>query len=100
LEQWKFAEPNANEFISTVFGSGYTSDPNTIEWLNNNIESVFGYPGIVRFSWSTVERILEEKAASVVWYEEDEEKIPTLDFQSTSHSLFSTRLGLNHVTDL
>jgi ribonuclease H2 subunit A len=91
------AEPNLSETIGQAFGSGYpsgkkkiffyyaetnflasvlkrfslclfiTSDPNTVRWLNENIDPVFGYPSIIRFSWSTTATILEKNAASVEW---------------------------------
>jgi ribonuclease H2 subunit A len=38
-------------------GSGYPGDPKTIEWLQKNWDVVFGYPNIVRFSWSTFDTI-------------------------------------------
>ncbi|KAJ3256306.1 Ribonuclease H2 subunit A [Boothiomyces macroporosus] len=54
------------------FGSGYPSDPNTKQWLAENVDPVFGYPNTVRFSWSTCETILESKGVSVVWEKEIE----------------------------
>jgi ribonuclease H2 subunit A len=32
-----------------------------------NIDPVFGYPQLVRFSWSTAVKILQEHAARVEW---------------------------------
>jgi ribonuclease H2 subunit A len=34
-------------------GSGYPGDPKTKQWLIDNRHKVFGYPTVVRFSWST-----------------------------------------------
>jgi ribonuclease H2 subunit A len=48
-------------------GSGYPSDPATVQWLQENVHPVFGFKGIVRFSWSTVERLLESRCARVSW---------------------------------
>ncbi len=58
------------------FGCGYPSDPSTVQWLKDNVEPVFGYPDIVRFSWSSCENILKARAAQVIWPEEgtDEDK--------------------------
>lgn len=42
-------------------------DPNTVNWLKRNMNFVFGFPEIVRFSWSSCSRILEESAAPVNW---------------------------------
>ena len=54
--------------ILTLFqewGSGYPADPITKKFLRDNMDPVFGYPSIVRFSWSTSEKILEEKGFKV-----------------------------------
>ncbi|AFN82678.1 ribonuclease HII [Encephalitozoon romaleae SJ-2008] len=42
-------------------GSGYPSDPSTIRWLKRNTNAVFGFPPGVRYSWSTVKKILGER---------------------------------------
>ncbi|CAG8668040.1 10245_t:CDS:2, partial [Acaulospora morrowiae] len=68
LKKWKFVEKNLD--LNKSFGSGYPSDPNTTEWLKNNIDPVFGFPRIMRFSWATCETILEKDAVSVTWSEE------------------------------
>ncbi|RKP10134.1 Rnaseh2a protein [Thamnocephalis sphaerospora] len=57
IKQWMFAEPGAEAF----------ADPNTVAWLNANVDPVFGFPGIVRFSWATTERLLEKSAIGVEW---------------------------------
>lgn len=36
-------------------GSGYPSDPTTVEWMRVNMDEVFGYPNLIRFSWATYE---------------------------------------------
>ena len=69
LESWDFPE-NRNNPIRQVkrnFGSGYPADPNTVKWLEDNFDKLFGFPTIVRFSWSTCDRILEQKAYKVNW---------------------------------
>lgn len=43
------------------FGSGYPSDPATVSYLQRTLDPVFGFPGVVRFSWATVKTMLEEK---------------------------------------
>jgi ribonuclease H2 subunit A len=68
LKEWHFVEKG--EF-DTQFGSGYPADPNTVKWMKKNMDPVFGYTRVVRFSWSTIEKILEEKAANVIWNEEN-----------------------------
>ena len=44
-----------------------TLDPNTVNWLKRNMNKVFGFPEIVRFSWSSCSRILEESAVPINW---------------------------------
>ncbi|EZA55871.1 hypothetical protein DMN91_010726 [Ooceraea biroi] len=73
LRAWRFRE--ADEFASE-YGSGYPNDPATKAWLASSVDQVFGYPQIVRFSWSTVEQILESKALPVEWEEAETERSP------------------------
>jgi cell fate (sporulation/competence/biofilm development) regulator YmcA (YheA/YmcA/DUF963 family) len=56
-------------------GSGYPGDPLTKAWLVRNLEPVFGYSNVVRFSWQTIKTILDaaEQAVPVLWPEENEE---------------------------
>jgi ribonuclease H2 subunit A len=49
------------------FGSGYPSDPITKKWLLGNVDYVFGFPSIVRFSWKTCSQLLSGKGATVEW---------------------------------
>ncbi|KAL4158391.1 hypothetical protein PRNP1_004167 [Phytophthora ramorum] len=57
--------------LPTDFGSGYPSDPKTKAWLSSNMDDVFVFPNIIRFSWGTVEPFVE-KAAKVEWPHEKE----------------------------
>ncbi|PVU85070.1 hypothetical protein BB559_005536 [Furculomyces boomerangus] len=77
IKNWKFLESSSGELdISRNFGSGYPSDPNTVKWLKKNMDHVFGYPNIVRFSWSTCKKLLDENTAHVSFHcESDEEPI-------------------------
>ena len=47
--------------VSREFGSGYPGDPITVQWLDNHFQPFFGYPTVVRFSWSTISERLENK---------------------------------------
>lgn len=38
-----------------------------MQWLKRNMNPVFGFPEIVRFSWSSCSRILDESAVPVRW---------------------------------
>ncbi|XP_071520910.1 ribonuclease H2 subunit A isoform X1 [Panulirus ornatus] len=69
LSKWKF--PEGIEIDN--WGSGYPGDSVTKNFLMNSLDQVFGFPGIVRFSWSTAEKIVEEKCVPVAWNEEEDE---------------------------
>lgn len=68
IKSWKFREGD----ISTEYGSGYPSDPKTKQWLKDVMDPVFGYPQMVRFSWSTASTILDAKAKPVEWDDDEE----------------------------
>lgn len=74
LRGWKFREGP----VDKNFGSGYPADPVTKKWLTENIHPVFGFPMLVRFSWSTAESILESKAATVEWEDVEVEEDPSV----------------------
>ena len=65
-------------------------DPTTKEWLKTNLDSVFGYPSIVRFSWKTCDTILNKSASSVCWsqYDQEEEEIQKQDKKVLNHPRF------------
>lgn len=42
-------------------------DPVTKEWLANNKDQVFGFPSVVRFSWSTAANIMSSDTLAVKW---------------------------------
>lgn len=68
MENWNYIENGLNEKLgNTAFGSGYPSDPNTVAWINKSMDFIFGFPRLVRFSWSTASKLLEVNAASVTW---------------------------------
>ena len=58
----------SKQSIST---SNYVSviipDPQTKEWLTRNLDPVFGFPAVVRFSWATCAQILEQNAIEFEW---------------------------------
>ncbi|XP_012222091.1 ribonuclease H2 subunit A [Linepithema humile] len=73
IRAWRFRE---GDNIETEYGSGYPTDPATKKWLAANVDQVFGFPQLVRFSWSTAEQILESKALTVEWEETEEPETP------------------------
>lgn len=50
-----------------IQASGYPGDAATMTWLQENVDPVFGFPPLVRFSWSTCVGILEQRCHSVRW---------------------------------
>ncbi|RXG52824.1 Ribonuclease H2 subunit A [Armadillidium vulgare] len=58
------------------------ADSVTKNFLNSSLDRIFGFPALVRFSWSTAEKILEEKGVSVKWLhevaEEEDENTPSV----------------------
>jgi hypothetical protein len=44
------------------------TDPKTQAWLKESIEPTFGYPSLVRFSWTTVKVLLDKQGHEVKWY--------------------------------
>lgn len=105
LKVWRF--PEGLDVTSSDFGSGYPGDPVTKKFLVNHFDPVFGYPRLVRFSWSTAEKAMDEHAYGVE-YEDIEEpsskkpannssitsffKVnPTKATQKTRHEYFKQR---------
>ncbi|PPS96316.1 Ribonuclease [Cryptosporidium hominis] len=60
---------NGNKISNYEQGSGYPGDPKTKEFLRRVFDPVFGFPNIVRFSWSTASEIIEKDGYSVNWGE-------------------------------
>lgn len=69
IKVWKFRE--GIEVAEGGFGSGYPGDPVTKRFIQD-FEPVFGFPRLVRFSWSTASKALEGKAYDVEVEEDDE----------------------------
>ncbi|PSN50660.1 Ribonuclease H2 subunit A [Blattella germanica] len=90
LKVWKFQE--GFEATSEDFGSGYPNDPVTKTFLTKNIDPVFGFPVLVRFSWSTAGKILQERSAQVEWEDEEED---VTDGKTPSISAYFKEVGSN-----
>lgn len=79
--KWGSGYPGGNNFEvfidkcvlaqTCVFGC---IDPTTKKFLAKNIDPVFGFPQLVRFSWSTSEQILKTKGVSVEWEDTEEQE--------------------------
>ncbi|XP_029655818.1 ribonuclease H2 subunit A [Octopus sinensis] len=70
LKDWDFVE--GIDVSAAECGSGYPNDPLTKKFLRHHMDKVFGFPQIVRFSWSTASSILDKDAALVEWEDDDE----------------------------
>ena len=69
LKNWVF-EDGPVPVKHRQFGCGYPGDPVTVKWLEDHVHEWHGFPDIVRFSWSSCQRILDEKAIKVVFDDE------------------------------
>jgi len=76
VEGWVFEEGSSSqdddeeERWGKRLGSGYPADPNTKAWIKNSLDPTFGFPSLVRFSWTTVKVVLEKDAHPVQWIDE------------------------------
>lgn len=74
-----FKCPEVNESVLS-YGSGYPNDPVTKRFLIEILDPLFGFPEVVRFSWSTAEKIIQDKCYRVDW--DDEETVDTPSVKS------------------
>lgn len=72
MKEFQWAEPSVK--LDKNYGSGYPGDPACVEWLSKAQQQVFGFPNIVRFSWSTSREALAKGSACEVLWECDEEE--------------------------
>jgi len=88
LKVWKFPE---GENASGPWGSGYPGDGVTKKFLQEQFHQIFGFPSLVRFSWKTAEKIVDEKGVKVEWEEiEPEEDEAALKNPSVTQWLVKT----------
>ncbi|KAH9464840.1 hypothetical protein MJO29_001485 [Puccinia striiformis f. sp. tritici] len=64
----KFSQENEDATMS--LGSGYPSDPNTVKWLSENFNAIFGFGQLVRFSWGTIKTLLTDRGPAFTWNDE------------------------------
>ena len=57
--------------FNRIFGCGYPGDSLTKAWLRNVMDPVFGFPSIIRFSWSTTRKLLQDanEKDPVYWFD-------------------------------
>lgn len=73
---WMWEEAFA-EALPTNFGSGYPGDARCSDWLKAHSDGVFGFPSIVRFSWSTAREHMEKHCVGVTWEDDEDTSLPT-----------------------
>lgn len=71
--RWQFPEVGIK--ASVEFGSGYPADPVTKQWISENLDPVFGFPGVVRFSWQTAKTAMTEKPCISTSWEDDDDDV-------------------------
>ncbi|KAI0058208.1 ribonuclease HII [Artomyces pyxidatus] len=108
IEGWKFEEDppessseQSEQPWSSILGSGYPSDPKTQAWIKSSLDRTFGYPSLVRFSWTTVKVVLEKEAHAVEWIDDGQASLVKA-FESGSgrdkdRCLVTRDLGLSSV---
>lgn len=62
VSHWKWTESSKGYKPQNghEFGSGYPSDPKCVTWMKNecNVDTPFGFPDFVRFSWGPTRKLL------------------------------------------
>ena len=99
VKNWLYDEEGGHEIFGMDFGCGYPSDEKTKKWLNENLDSVFGYPSIVRFSWSTTYKILRSSAKQINYenyIEDDDEKNIRQPFIPNQTKIFEANKKFNY----
>lgn len=71
LKEWTWAETSVRHDLN--YGSGYPGDESCVKWLARVQHPVFGFPNLIRFSWSTSREALEKGVACPVTWECDDE---------------------------
>ncbi|CCM01387.1 uncharacterized protein FIBRA_03438 [Fibroporia radiculosa] len=97
VEDWTFEESSSphdaesnskptNTRWGKELGSGYPSDPKTQAWIKGSLDPTFGFPSLVRFSWTTIKLVLEKNGHVVQW---------TDDGQASLIQAFESATGLD-----
>eukprot|EP01040_Poterioochromonas_malhamensis_P000798 gene798-851_t len=72
LRKWEWNEKGIT--LDKKFGSGYPGDETCVDWLKKAYHPIFGFPDIVRFSWSTSrDFLIKEGAMEAKWECDDDE---------------------------
>ena len=98
IKGWKCRE-NIDGIVSMDYGSGYPSDEKTQNWLKKNVDPVFGFVDLVRFSWKTCEIIIKQNIK--IDFENEAEKqegnMKLNNFvRKEKRGAFTTRIGVTN----
>ena len=101
-----YASSNDQHLDTSVegWGSGYPSDAQCTTWLKTNMNPVFGWGNVCRYSWGTAKDLLESKSTSarVDWPADDEDQgmrvtdffsAPACNQQDEAHNELATWFG-------
>lgn len=56
-----------------IEASGYPGDPATLAWMRSNVDKFWGFPDVVRFSWSSCVNMMDQLCYRVQWCDESSE---------------------------
>lgn len=62
LNEWQWEDPRMRN--DREWGCGYPSDVNTKRWMKDNLQPVFGWPDLVRFSWGPAKEVMDKEPAA------------------------------------
>ncbi|EED15059.1 ribonuclease HI large subunit [Talaromyces stipitatus ATCC 10500] len=86
MESSETIPPSVSKVEELGWGSGYPSDSKCVNWLRQNMDSVFGWGNECRFSWGTAKEMLDGKdAVRVDWPADEDEGAGLADFLSGNH---------------
>ncbi|CAG0892605.1 unnamed protein product [Cyprideis torosa] len=92
VNNWHFENYILEKAGKPKLGSGYPGDPTTKAFLREYLDPVFGFPSVVRFSWSTASSLLDQHAIEVTWEEMDDEEEDGIKSQKIT-SFFTSGTG-------
>jgi ribonuclease H2 subunit A len=72
LKDWIWHETSISE-LDKNFGSGYPGDDTCVQWMLRAQQNVFGFPNLVRFSWSTTREAMIKNGSCNIKFECDDD---------------------------
>jgi ribonuclease H2 subunit A len=82
LADWHFRELGL--VASRRLGSGYPGDEKTKTWLREHCDAVFAFPSLVRFSWKTTSKLIDDWCVKVQFPEQWDEHEEAASFNERS----------------